>query len=188
MNRKLLTMTIVSLIGVLLAACGPQAEPVKEEQASTTEVVVQIEPTNTSVPPTDTPVPPTMTPEPQPEISVEDLYGEWGQILFSMELHSDGTYALIWPYETGFEQPIEFGTFQLETNVVTFHPERYESTESPTIDGCHEGETYTYTASFSDGDTRFLKLIEEGIDPCGWRARHWNAEPVWQLMEKYSVE
>jgi hypothetical protein len=190
MLRKKLTITIVFLVMLLLTACGSQPGSVNEEQAPVTEAASQAEPTNTSIPPTDTSIPPTERPTktPLPEMALDDLYGKWGHTMFSVELFSDGTYFLLWPAESGIENPKEFGTYQLDYNVVTFQPERYESTESPTIDGCHEGEAYTYTASFSDGDTRFLKLVEEGTDPCGWRSRHWNADPVWQLMEKYSAE
>jgi len=190
MNRRILAMTIVSLIGVLLAACGSQPETVAEQQAPVTEAVERAEPIETPLPPTDTSIPPTERPTktPLPEIMLGDLYGKWGVVLFQMELHPDGTYFLLWPADPGIENPKEFGTYQLDYNVITFQPDRYESTESPTIDGCHEGETYTYTASFSGGDTRFLKLIEKDTDPCGWRARQWNAEPVWQLMEKYPTE
>jgi hypothetical protein len=105
-----------------------------------------------------------------------------------MELYADGTYFILWPAESGYENPGEFGAYQLDQGVIMFQPERYEKTGSPTIDGCHDRKPYTYAASFSEGDPRFLKLVEMGTDPCRWRAKIWNAEPAWQLMEKYSVE
>lgn len=190
MNKKVLTMLKVLLIGFVLAACGSRPKPVIQDQAPVTEEVVQAEVANTPLPPTDTSIPPTERPTgtQMPEIALDDLYGKWSITLFSMELHPDGTYFLLWPAEGEYEYPKEFGTYQLDYNIITFQPERYESTESPTIGKCIEGKTYTYMASFSDGDTRFLKLIEKGTDPCGWRSRMWNAEPVWQQMEKYIAD
>ena len=183
MKKRILANLAVFMMAILLVACGSQPESRAEKPAP-----AKVDPTETPFSPTNTPAPATERPTntPLPEMVLEELHGEWGHILFSLELHSDGTYLLVWPAEPGFENPEEFGTYQVEYNVIAFQPERYEATESPTIDGCHEGEAYAYTASFSDGDTRFLKLVENGTDPCGWRAGHWNAEPVWQLMEKYS--
>lgn len=189
MARKNLVILIGLPITLLLVACGSQPKPVIEDQTPMTKEVAQVESANTPLPPTEIPIPPTEHPTgtPLPEIALDDLYGKWSITLFSMELHPDGTYFLLWPAEGEYEYPKEFGAYQLDYNIITFQPERYESTESPTLDGCHDGKAYTYTASFSEGDTRFLKLIEKGTDPCGWRARMWNAEPVWQQMEKYAV-
>lgn len=209
-KRFLLFFQLVSLM-VWLAACGSEAEPIMTEpavgagnveQVLPTETPVQstntpepptntpepatptVEPTPTPVPPTSTPAPPT--PTPQPEISTEDLWGSWGHILFALDLYPDGTYLLTWPYhvDLGYEQPLEFGTYELVDGVLTFQPERYESTEDPVM--CVDDDPYRYQASFLEGDSRFLKLVVEGKDDCEYRARQWYAEPVWQLMEKYS--
>lgn len=119
---------------------------------------------------------------------MEDLWGSWGHILFTLDLYTDGTYLLTWPghIDEGYEQPLEFGTYELVDGVLTFRPERYESTEDPIIAGCDDGDSYSYRASFSEGDSRFLKLVVMGNDECGYRADQWYQEPVWQLMEKYT--
>ena len=187
---KVWSIASLCLLVLLLAACGTTPETITEETVPVTEAEVDVEPTNTPIPPADPPISPTERPTktPLPDVAVEDIYGQWGHILFSLELYPDGTYLLLWPSEPDFENPREYGTYQLDGSVITFQPERYEATASPTIGECIEGKAYTYAASFSDGDTRFIKLVEQGTDPCGWRAGHWNSEPIWQLMEKYSAE
>jgi hypothetical protein len=209
-KRFLLFIQLVLLV-LFLAACGSEAEPIMTEPAVEANTGEQALPTRTPVLPTNTPEPPTNTPEPptptveptptsvpptataapptptpQPEMLAEDLWGSWGQLLFTLDLYTDGTYLLTWPLnaDMGDEQsPLEFGSYELVDGVLTFRPERYESTQDEII--C-TGNAYSYRASFSEGDSRFLKLVVEGVDDCVWRARQWYAEPVWQLMEKYS--
>jgi hypothetical protein len=209
-KRFLLFIQLVLLVFFLIG-CGSEAEPIMTESAVEADNVEQELPTETPILPTHTPEPPTNTPEPprptvepsstdvpttstslpptptpQPEMSTEDLWGSWGQILFTLDLYTDGTYLLTWPYEVdlGYEQPLEFGSYELVDGVLTFQPKRYESTEGPIM--CVDDNPYSYQASFSEGDSRFLKLVVEGQDDCQYRARQWYAEPVWQLMEKYS--
>ena len=211
--KRLLTFVQIVLMALLLVACGSEAEPIVSEPEVVTVNVQQPEPTETPVPPTSTPEPPTSTPEPptptveptptpvpptatpepptptpQPDLAEEDLFGYWGHLLFTLELNPDGTYVTVWPAEPGDEQPKEFGAYVLENGTLAFQPESYELTGAPTIDGCDKGIAYTYKASFSDGDPRFLKLVVSGNDSCDYRAYQWSQEPVWQLLEKYSAE
>jgi hypothetical protein len=211
--KRLLTFVQIILAAFLLAACGPEAEPIASEPEVVTVDGQQPEPTETPVPPTNTPEPPTSTPEPltptveptatpvpptataEPptptpgsDLAEEDLFGYWAQLLFTLELNPDGTYVIVWPAEPGDEQPKEFGTYVLANGSLTFRPESYELTGATSIDGCDDGTVYTYTASFSDRDPRFLKLVVSGSDNCGYRAHQWSQEPVWQLLEKYSAE
>jgi hypothetical protein len=211
--KRLLTFVQIVLVALLLAACGSEAEPTVSEPEIATVTETPVPPTTTPEPPTNTPEPPTSTPEPptstleptptpvpptstpepptptpQPELAEEDLFGYWGHILFTLELNPDDTYVIVWPAESGVEQPKEFGTYVLQNGSLAFRPESYELTGAPTIDGCDKGMAYTYKASFSDGDPRFLKLVVSGNDNCGYRAQQWSQEPVWQLLEKYSAE
>jgi hypothetical protein len=214
MNKKRNSLALLLLfLAILLAACGSDANSAEAEPGTATENTQVVPPTNTPLQPTDTPIPPTATaepatatpepptstpepptptpepptPTPLPELSAEDLYGRWGHILFTLALNSDGTYIMLWPSEPEDEQPQEIGTYDLAEGVITFRPDTYELTGAATIDGCDNGKTYAYAASFSNGDSRFLKLID-GSDTCEYRARQWSQEPVWQLLEKYSAE
>lgn len=205
-------IVVIMLILLLIVGCRQSSSPPAEAPAATAAVAVAPEPTGTAVPPTMTAVPPTATdlratPTPTPptptavpptattapptatpaaEVALTDLYGTWGHPLWEMALHADGTYVMRWPYhaDEGYDQPVEFGRYELAEGVLTFQPERYEAAEDPTIEGCADGDSYAYTASFADGDTRFLRLAVHGNDPCGYRAFQLAQEPVWQLMEK----
>jgi hypothetical protein len=121
-----------------------------------------------------------------PEIAVEDLYGRWANTLFTLTLNPDGTYVILYPAEAGQEQPQEFGTYSLKDGNITFQPGEFVLTDAATLgDGCNQ--PFAYAASFSEGDPRFLKLVLD-FDSCdSWRARHWAADPVWQLMEKFEA-
>lgn len=200
---------LLLILALSLAACSSQGETAAGEAAVANDppTGIAIAPTNTPVPetntpsaptattepPTPTPRPPTPTPQPPtptplPEMAAEDLYGRWGQALFTLTLNPDGTYLLEWPAEVGDETPLERGGYVLQKGVLSFMPESYEATGTPTIDGCDDGKRYAYTASFSDGDPRFLKLVVSGSDGCGYRAHQWSQEPVWQLLESFSAE
>lgn len=204
--NHMLTFLWVGLLVFLMAACSSESEPVTPEPEAVSADVEQESATETPVPPTNTPEPPTLTmdptataepptptpepptPTPMPEITVEELYGSWGHILFTLDLYPDGTYLLKWPHhvDEGYEQPLEYGRYEFVDGVLTFQPERYEATEDPVIEGCDRGDPYSYRASFSEGDSRFLKLVVVGNDECGYRAIQWYQEPVWQLMEKFT--
>lgn len=65
-------LVVVSLLALLIAACGggatpePTDTPVPPTNTPVPPTDTPVPPTDTPVPPTDTPVPPTDTPEPEP--------------------------------------------------------------------------------------------------------------------------
>lgn len=120
---------------------------------------------------------------------LESLWGHWANLLFALVLRPDGTCEVVWPSEVG-EASLESGTYHYEEGNLRFMPQAYhEPTPNPFMDGCRDGQPYSYTASLMD-DPRFVRLARVS-DPCGSRARSWDraggtGEEVWQLLETFS--